>query len=96
MTTAVEESTSTTAATAASTATAADRHAVTITLDAQAYEHYNKLAKDDDRSLAKYLARKLQRQFEHEQANTSSSPNLGGGTISGGLAGLSTGTTFRG
>ncbi len=58
---------------AASTNAASERHAVTITLSPEAYNHFNRLAKEDDRSLAKFLARKLQRSFESESGRQ---PNL--------------------
>jgi hypothetical protein len=53
---------------------ASERHAVTVTLTSEAYNHYEKLAKEDDRSLAKYLARLLQRNFESRTIPGANSP----------------------
>lgn len=59
------------------------RHAVTINLSASAYEFFNQQAADDDRSLAKFLARKLQRQFEQEAASITLPRTAGSTTFRG-------------
>lgn len=46
-------------AAAAASHTSAAKYTVSVTLDPHVHAHYEKKAKEDDRTLAKYLAREL-------------------------------------
>lgn len=65
------------ATTEATGSTGTTRHAVTINLSAEAFNFYKEAADADDRALAKFLARKLQKHYESESRMPGNQRNAG-------------------